>query len=215
MTSNTYSLHGRTSDAAETASFSDHLRQIADTTYGMTAEDYARALVMVGFEPLFSDSLGRETLHVYGRAAGGLLLTFDTFHKQRNCASIQFRTTEPIWIEAPAPSVEDIVKIDRKTSHVRLDAREKLFSVLSVFEQTSGFLQFWGNAGVKLDICDLTLEQDAAVALREGVSPRDMSSRLREVNSRRLELMPREWRDRWDLGGSRTSADARTLSVVS
>ena len=198
----------------EIAMFSSYLSQIADTTYGMTTDDYVRTLVMTGFEPLLVDGLGRETFHAYGREEGGLLLTFDTFHKQRNCASIQFRTARPIWLDPPTSFVEDTWKIDGKTTHVRLDARADMLSALSFFEETTGFLSFWGNHGIDLDICGLTLEQDAAVALREGVSPRDMSSRMREVSARRVEMLPKEWQDRWDLSGSRSAKDARTLSAI-
>jgi len=75
------------------ATFLELLSQTADTTYGMTTDDYVRVIARLGFEPLATDALGRETFHVYGREQGGLLLTFDTFHKQRNCASVQFRTS--------------------------------------------------------------------------------------------------------------------------
>lgn len=193
-------------------SFGYYAEMMPDTTYGMATEDYVRAIVMAGFEPLVSDGLGRETFHVYGRAQGGLLLTFDTFHKQRNCASVQFRTARPIWADPPTSVIEDTWKIDGKTTHVRLDARAHMLAALAFFEETTDFVPFWGNRGIDLDICSLTLEQDAAVALREGVSPRDMSARMREVSARRIEMLPKQWRDRWDLTGGRSSGDARKIA---
>ena len=189
--------------------FSTYLSQIADTTYGMTVDDYVRSLVMIGFEPLAQDVMGRETFHIFGREEGALVLTFDTFHRQRNCASVQFRTMRPIWLEPRSDTVENITPIDRSTLHVRLDARHRLIETLSFFEETTGFSPKWGGRDADPDLLDLSLEQDAAVALREGVSPKDIPARMRDVSRRRVELLPAAWRERLDIDRLRSSAEAR------
>lgn len=191
--------------------FSILQRQIADATYGMTSEDYSRFLTRAGFEPLAALPTGRETFHIFGHSASGVLLTFDTFHKQKNCASMQFRTSRPIWEEPVDTDIEAMWDIDRKTTHLRMDARSGVLAILSFFEETTGFKQAWGNKGVDPSVCDLTLEQDAAVALREGISPRDMSRRMREVSAKRAEMLPKDWYYRWDFSAQRTQGEANAL----
>lgn len=195
--------------------FGTLIRQMADTTYGMTAADYARFLVRIGFEPLVDDAVGTERFHIYGREAGGIILTFDTFHKQRNCASVQFRTKSPIYLLPPDSVIEEITDLDAQTAHVRLDARQGLLESLELFEGTSKFIGIWGNLKAPADICGLALEQDAAVALREGISPRDIAARMREVSRRRCDLLPSAWKERLDIGATRNSADARALAALS
>lgn len=201
------------SEKAKAVSFGALIRQMADTTYGMTAADYARLLVRIGFEPLVDDAVGNERFHIYGYEAGGIILTFDTFHKQRNCASVQFRTKSPIYLLPPDSVIEDITPLDAKTAHVRLDARQGLLEALELFEGT--FIGIWGNLKAPSDICSLALEQDAAVALREGVSPRDIAARMAEVSRRRGDLLPSAWKERLDIGATRNSADARALAALS
>jgi hypothetical protein len=195
--------------------FATLISQMADTTYGMTAADYARFLVRIGFEPLVDDAVGSERFHIYGRETGGIILTFDTFHKQRNCASVQFRTRSPQYLLPPDSVIEEITDLDAKTVHVRLDARQGLLASLDLFEETSPFIGIWGNLKAPADICGLALEQDAAVALREGVSPRDISARMKEVSRRRCDLLPSTWKERLDIGATRNSADARALAALS
>jgi hypothetical protein len=202
-------------EKTKVVTFATLIRQMADTTYGMTAADYARFLVRIGFEPLVDDAVGTERFHIYGREAGGLILTFDTFHKQRNCASVQFRTRSPLYLLPPDSVIEEIATLDAKTTHVRLDARQGLLASLELFEETEGFIGVWGNLKAPTDICDLSLEQDAAVALREGVSPRDIAARMKEVSRRRCDMLPSAWKERLDIGATRTSADARTLAALS
>jgi hypothetical protein len=202
-------------DKVGLAEFSTLLNQIADTTYGMAAADYARFLVRLGFEPLIDDAVGSERFHVYGREEGGIVVTYDTFHRQRNCASLQFRTSAPLYLLPPDCVIEDIVRIDKKTSHVRLDARKDMLQCLAFFEQAYGFIDFWGNRDTHSDICGLTLEQDAAVALREGISPRDIGARMAEVSRRRCEMLPTLWKQRLDVEGARSSTDALALTSYS
>jgi hypothetical protein len=202
-------------EKTKVVTFATLIRQMADTTYGMTAADYARFLVRIGFEPLVDDAVGTERFHIYGREADGLILTFDTFHKQRNCASVQFRTRSPLYLLPPDSVIEEIATLDAKTTHVRLDARQGLLASLELFEETEGFIGVWGNLKAPTDICDLSLEQDAAVALREGVSPRDIAARMKEVSRRRCDMLPSAWKERLDIGATRTSADARTLAALS
>jgi hypothetical protein len=200
------------------SSIASHFRtlegQIADCTYGMTAADYAHFLVRLGFEPIMDDAVGSERFHVYGREWGGIIVTYDTFHRQRNCASVQFRTNDCIEILPPDSLIEDIVGIDARTAHIRLDGRKDLLASLSLFEELTGFIEYWGNKRVPDLRCGLVLEQDAAVALREGISPRDMTARLQEVSLRRSELLPKEWQYRLDATASRDSAEARAMSSL-
>jgi hypothetical protein len=195
--------------------FEFYVREFADSTYGMTADDYSRLLLRTGFEQLVDDAVGSERFHVFGRKVGGIVVTFDTFHRQRNCASAHFRVAGPLYFLPRESLVEEIFTIDRKTLHVRIDARQSLLDSLALFEEMSGFIDFWGNEQAPSDFCSFALEQDAAVALREGVSPRDISARLREVSSRRADMLPKEWQERLDIAGTRTSEAARLISETS
>ncbi len=196
------------------ATFGTLSRQIADSTYGMTATDYAGFLVRIGFEPLAEDAVGSERFHIYGREAGGILLTFDTFHRQRNSASAHFRTTIPLPLVTPDSVIEEAFGVDAQTAHIRIDARQGLLASLRLFEGGDGFLGVWGNRGVPSDHFSLALEQDVAVALREGVSPRDIAARMEEVSRRRRDMLPSDWKERLDFVGARFSADARALAAM-
>lgn len=191
--------------------FEFYVREFADSTFGMTAEDYARLLIRTGFEHLVDDAVGAERFHAYGRRAGGILVTFDTFHRQRNSAAVQFRTRDQIDFGL-AHLIEEIVGIDGNVAHVRLDARQNLLQSLAGFEADSGFIDLWGNHHAPGDLCEFALEQDGAVALREGVSPRDVSKRLEEVSTRRAEMLPKEWQYRWDIARTRSSDEARLIA---
>ena len=131
------------------ASFSSMADGRADSTYGMTLRDYASFAEAAGFEPIFEDAVGPEVFHAYGRADLGLLLTFDSYHGQRNSALVQFRTDRvAVRSDHALASLAscDALGPNGSQTHVALDARHGLLALMAEFERTGRLQPYWGNA---------------------------------------------------------------------
>lgn len=205
---------------------SEHLSRAGDTYPGMPFRQFLKVMDAEDFEPLFSDGIDDCSTHVFGRPSDGIVVVVTQaagFVTEGAAEAVNLGLTDfafDVFTEGFASQGGGNTKSIRFTFNPTRGLRLKLGAMR--LDGGRG-LPFWWSVGDRAHGERKTpglMTREDVLRFREGragfrADP-DLSvhDQILAENARRNSLLPEEWRHRLDVRGTRTHAEALSLSGI-